>query len=145
VEPSFDTVSTADDLRTWCANAVREHASSIDPIRCPIGSLIYELDSTDHGLARAALKAGFARWEQAIANALGRIADRGGLRPEADPTRSAAGLLAAYQGGMLLADVHNDVAPLRHALDTALAATLQPAPRQRPSRTTARTQPDATH
>ncbi|MGV7852597.1 hypothetical protein PJM29_30985, partial [Mycobacterium kansasii] len=79
VEPSFDTVSTADDLRTWCANAVREHASSIDPIRCPIGSLIYELDSTDHGLARAALKAGFARWEQAIANALGRIADRGGL------------------------------------------------------------------
>lgn len=145
VEPSFDTVNTADDLRTWCANAIREHAASRDPIRCPIGSLIYELDSTDYSLARAALKAGFARWEQAIADALRRIAHCGGLRPDADPTSSAAGLLAAYQGGMLLADVNNNVTPLRHALDTALAATLQPAPPRRPPRTTARTKPGAKH
>lgn len=134
VQPSFDNVNTAADLRAWCADAVRAHAASDDPIRCPIGSLVYELDRSEDGPARATLKAGFARWEQVIADAYLRIADDGGLLPGTDPVALAAGLLAAYQGGMLLADVCGDVAPLRHALDTALVAAVGQPPQPRRSR-----------
>ncbi|BBZ55597.1 MULTISPECIES: TetR/AcrR family transcriptional regulator [Mycobacteriaceae] len=124
VQPSFGEVNTAADLRAWCADAIRAHAASDDPIRCPIGSLVYELDRSDDGPARATLKSGFARWEQVIADALQRVADNGGLLPGTEPVVLAAAFLAAYQGGMLMADVSGDVAPLRHALDTALAAAV---------------------
>ncbi|TDK92979.1 TetR/AcrR family transcriptional regulator [Mycolicibacterium mucogenicum] len=134
VEPSFDNVNTAADLRAWCADALRAHASSDDPIRCPIGSLVYELDRSADGPARAALRAGFGRWEQVIGDAFQRVAADGGLLPGTDPAVLAAGLLAAYQGGMLLADVSGDVAPLQNALDTALAAALGPPPKRRRSR-----------
>lgn len=130
VQPSFDDVHTAADLRAWCADAVRAHAASHEPIRCPIGSLVYELDRSDDGPARATLRSGFARWEQVLTEALQRVDDDGGLLPGTEPAVLAAGLLAAYQGGMLLADVSGDVAPLRHAMDTALTAVLGPLPRR---------------
>jgi AcrR family transcriptional regulator len=136
VQPSFDVISTPADVRSWCAEAVRGHASSDDPIRCPIGSLVYELDRADDGPARTALKTGFARWEQIFTQGFQRVADNGGLTPGSDPAVVAAGLLAAYQGGMLLADVSGDVAPLRHALDTVLAGAL--APQERLSRRASR-------
>ena len=69
-----------------------------------------------------------------IGDAFQRVAADGGLLPGTDPAVLAAGLLAAYQGGMLLADVSGDVAPLQHALDTALAAALGPPPKRKRSR-----------
>lgn len=125
IQPSFEAMSTAADVRAWCEDAVKAHASSDDPIRCPIGSLIYELDGND-GAARAALKAGFARWETLFAEGLRRVAEGGGLMIGADPSVLAAGLLAAYQGGLLLADLSGDVEPLRSALQTVITAALAP-------------------
>ena len=45
---------------------------------------------------------------------------QGGLDPDADPQALALGLLAAVQGGLLLAQAARSVAPLRMALDLAL-------------------------
>ena len=42
------------------------------------------------------------------------------LRPEADPERLAIGLLAAVQGGYLLAQTARDSEPMRIALDLAI-------------------------
>ncbi len=131
VQPSFGDVNTAADLRAWCTDAVRAHGASDDPIRCPIGSLVYELDRAEDGPARVTLKSGFARWEQVMADALRRVADSGGLLPGTEPAALAAALLAAYQGGMLLADVSGDVTPLGHALDTVLAAAVGPPPKRK--------------
>lgn len=131
VQPSFGDVNTAADLRAWRTGAVRAHAASDDPIRCPIGSLVYELDRAEDGPARVTLKSGFARWEQVMADALRRVADSGGLLPGTEPAALAAALLAAYQGGMLLADVSGDVTPLGHALDTVLAAAVGPPPKRK--------------
>lgn len=125
MQPSFDAMSTAADVRAWCDDAVRSYASSNDPIRCPIGSLVHELDQ-DEGPARDALKAGFARWEALFVKGLQRVADSGGLIAGADPKLLAHGLLAAYQGGVLLADVSGDVEPLRRALETLTATALVP-------------------
>jgi AcrR family transcriptional regulator len=125
MQPSFADMSTAADVRAWCDDAVRAYASSNDPIRCPIGSLVHELDKD--GPARAALKAGFARWEALFAEGLRRVAGNGGLRAGTDPDMLAGGLLAAYQGGVLLADARGDVEPLRRALETVTSAALAPA------------------
>ncbi|MGB6207023.1 TetR/AcrR family transcriptional regulator [Mycobacterium sp.] len=126
MQPSFAEMSTAADVRAWCDDAVRVYASSTDPIRCPIGSLVHELDQDD-GPARDALKAGFARWEALFAEGLRRVADNGGLLADTDPAMLAGGLLAAYQGGVLLADASGDVEPLRRALTALTAAALIPA------------------
>lgn len=123
LHPSLQAMSTADDVRGWCAEAVAYHASSQGPIRCPIGSLVYELDN-DAQHARLALGAGFARWEAMLVEALRRVAANGGLAAGADPALVATGLLAAYQGGMLIADAAGDVMPLQRALQAVLATAL---------------------
>ncbi|HEY2500083.1 MAG TPA: TetR/AcrR family transcriptional regulator [Mycobacterium sp.] len=124
--PSFDTMSTAADLHAWCEDTVNTCASSDDGTRCPIGSLIHELDQ-ESGPARQALQAGFARWEALMAQGLQRVAENGGLTAGTDATALAGGLLAAFQGGLLLADITGDVQPLRRALETAIAGALTPA------------------
>jgi AcrR family transcriptional regulator len=135
IQPSFDTMSTADDVRAWCEDATRQSASSTGSVRCPIGSLVYQLEP-DAVTARAALRAGFARWEEIFAGGLRRVADNGGLQAGTDPSVLAAGLLAAYQGGLLLADVSGNVEPLRRALQTVTDAALAPPSKARRRLTT---------
>lgn len=91
-----------------------------------IGSLINQLDENDQ-MARLALQAGFNRWEHLRQGGLQRVADGGGLTAPAGARTLAAALLAAYQGGMLLADVSGDVAPLRRALRGVTGVALVPA------------------
>jgi AcrR family transcriptional regulator len=123
---SFDTMSSAADVHAWCEETINAYASSNDAMRCPIGSLIHELDS-DSEPARNALQAGFARWEGLMAEGLQRVADNGGLTAGTDASALAGGLLAAFQGGLLLAEMTGDVQPLRRALETAVAGALTPA------------------
>jgi hypothetical protein len=59
--------------------------------------------------------------------------EAGRVSAEADPTRLAYLLLSALQGGMLLAQIARDIAPLKEALQAAIdyvqtfAAPLPPA------------------
>ncbi|HEX3606504.1 MAG TPA: TetR/AcrR family transcriptional regulator [Candidatus Dormibacteraeota bacterium] len=86
---------------------------------CPIGSLASELADVDPE-ARAALVESFDRWEGAIRDGLRAMHRRGELRDGADPDRLALGILAALQGGLLLAQLRRDTAPLEAALDTVI-------------------------
>lgn len=86
---------------------------------CPIGSLASEIADTDPE-ARKELVAGFARWEGAIRDGLSAMRERGELRPDADPVRLALAVLAALQGGLLLAQTRRDTAALEAGLDTTL-------------------------
>ncbi|WP_372457851.1 MULTISPECIES: TetR family transcriptional regulator C-terminal domain-containing protein [Mycobacteriaceae] len=74
--------------------------------------------------ARRALSAGFARWEELLTEALRRLDAGGHLHTGADPTLLAAGLLAAYQGGMLLSNVEGRIVPMRRALQVAVSAAV---------------------
>ena len=123
LQPSLQAMSNADDVRGWCTAAVAYHESSQGPIRCPIGSLVYELDN-DAADAQLALGAGFARWEAMLAEALRRVGANGCLAAGVDPALLAIGLLAAYQGGMLIADATGNVMPLQRALQAVLATAL---------------------
>jgi AcrR family transcriptional regulator len=86
---------------------------------CPIGSLGSELADTD-AHARRELAGGFRRWETSIANGLREMRARGELVPDADPDDLALAVLAAAQGGILLAQIHRETRPLETALDTII-------------------------
>jgi hypothetical protein len=70
--------------------------------------------------ARAALRLAFNRWSAGIAGGLHRMRERGELRPDADPDRLAVAVLAALQGGLLLAQIERSPDSLVIALDTVL-------------------------
>lgn len=120
--PVLDAMAAPDDVRTWCRMAAELHEHAEDPVRCPIGTLVHELGEDDP-LARQTLAAGFARWRACLAAGLGRVDAAGGLAGGVDADRLATGLLAAYQGGVLLAAACDDVGLLRDAL----AACAEPA------------------
>lgn len=122
LQPTLAAMSAAEDVHAWCDEVVAFHATSPEAIRCPIGSLIGQLD--DNVAARRALQDGFTRWEELLRAGLQRVADNSGLT--ADAGRLAAALLAAYQGGLLLADLAGDVAPLQRALRGVTDAALRP-------------------
>jgi AcrR family transcriptional regulator len=86
---------------------------------CHIGSLASELSDLDPA-ARSGLAAAFERWISAIRDGLQAMQDRGELRADADVRQLACALMAAVEGGLLLAKAQRDVAPLEAALDTVI-------------------------
>jgi hypothetical protein len=87
---------------------------------CPLGSLSSEL-SDDHPWARDALAASFTAWSEAIRAGLAAMIDNGSLPRDTDPGRLALALLAAVQGGLLLAQAQHTTDALEAALDTVIA------------------------
>jgi TetR/AcrR family transcriptional repressor of nem operon len=86
---------------------------------CHIGTLASELSDLDPA-ARSGLAAAFGRWISAIRDGLQAMQDRGELRADADVPRLAYALMAAVEGGLLLAKAQRDLAALEAALDTVI-------------------------
>jgi TetR/AcrR family transcriptional regulator, transcriptional repressor for nem operon len=86
---------------------------------CALGSMAIELSDQDDR-ARSALADTFAEWQTLIAAGLQRMKDKGTLSGKADPAALATGLMAALQGGYLLAQTTHDTAAMEIALDMAL-------------------------
>jgi TetR/AcrR family transcriptional repressor of nem operon len=99
---------------------------------CPLGSLVGEL-AEPFPDCRADLVGGFDQWEAVIREGLQAMWDRGELRRTADPDRLATVLLAAVEGGMLLAQLRRDTAPLKTALDDVLDRIENLRPRRAPA------------
>jgi TetR/AcrR family transcriptional regulator, transcriptional repressor for nem operon len=87
---------------------------------CPLGSLGGQLAEADPA-ARTLIADGFARWSGAIADGLRARQAAGHLPAGTSPDDLAVTLLAALQGGLLLAQVQRDTRPLDTALKTILA------------------------
>jgi TetR/AcrR family transcriptional regulator, transcriptional repressor for nem operon len=87
---------------------------------CPIGSLVGQLAEQDAD-ARAAIAAGFERWEAHLRDGLTRMKTRGKLREDADPAALATATMASLQGGLLLTQVRRDPNQIRIALKAARA------------------------
>jgi AcrR family transcriptional regulator len=88
---------------------------------CPLGSLGGQFAEGDDPQARALIAAGFEQWSAAISDGLRALHAAGHLRADLDPDDLAVTLLAAVQGGLLLAQVQRDTRPLETAVDTVLA------------------------
>lgn len=86
---------------------------------CSLGSLASEIIKTDLDV-HDELAGAFDQWRAIFRDGLQRMQDQRRLSAAADPTRLANLLLAAFQGGMLLAQVAQEITPLRDALQTAV-------------------------
>ena len=95
------------------------HSAPGGPFACPLGTMAAELKNDEK--FRPLLDAAFRQWEAPLARGLHMMQDRGALVADADPERLATAVIAALQGGMLLARVRGDITPLRDALDSAIA------------------------
>jgi AcrR family transcriptional regulator len=112
-------VSSLRGLERWRDALVRRNALSDGAYGCPLGSLASELVDRDDDI-RLAFARHFEEWLGLLATGLDRMRTSGVLRPDADPYRLATGLMAALQGGYLLAQTARDVAPMKIALDMAV-------------------------
>jgi len=119
-EPLLAAIASIDDLRAWRDKIVTITEDAGCQGGCPLGSLGSELAELDH-VAREDVAAGCIRWETAIRACLQSMRDRGQLVPESDPGQLATAVLAALQGGLLLAQIERSVRPLAAALDVMIS------------------------
>jgi TetR/AcrR family transcriptional repressor of nem operon len=117
------SVSTWDDLSAWADGMVAMIERRRSRGGCPIGTLAAAVADTDEAL-RQALSEAFGTWREAISGALLRLRDNGFLAGDADLNALSTIMLAAIQGGLLLAKTTRDSGQLRTALHGAIG-TLQ--------------------
>jgi AcrR family transcriptional regulator len=118
-EPWLRRIDSVAGIRAWRDYLVSTMRRRECRGGCQLGSLAGELSDLDPA-ARSDLAATFGRWISAIRDGLQAMQDRGELRADADVTRLACALMAAAEGGQLLAKTLRDVAPLEAALDTVI-------------------------
>jgi TetR/AcrR family transcriptional regulator, transcriptional repressor for nem operon len=116
----LERLSSYRGLVRWRDALVQANALQNGAYGCALGSMANELaDSDDQAVVSLAQL--FAQWEGLLAAGLRRMQDKGSLSPEADPGQLATGLMAALQGGYLLARTAHNCRPMEVALDLALA------------------------
>ena len=113
-------LGTVEGMRAWRDMVIDAARANGGKGGCPLGSLGGQLAETDPE-ARALIAAGFARWSAAIGGGLRSPQSAGRLPAGVTPDDLAVTLLAALQGGLLLAQVQRDTRPLETAVDTILA------------------------
>ncbi len=118
-QPELDAFHSMAGLRRWRDRVLTLDAQFGCARGCPLGRLASELAGSDRA-AREGLVAGFAIWQDRLARGLRAMQERGELPADADPDALALALLAAAQGGLLLAQTSRSVTPLQAALDVTL-------------------------
>ena len=101
---------------------------------CSLGSLASEIIKTDLDV-HDELAGAFDQWRAIFSEGIQHMQRSGRIGPKANPTQLANLLLAAFQGGMLLSQIAQDIAPLKDATDAAIdylaTFALSPAPSER--------------
>jgi TetR/AcrR family transcriptional regulator, transcriptional repressor for nem operon len=115
-QPSL-TDETCVDPRRWRNEVVSAFNRSAVGT-CPLGTFAGQVGA-DPELGDA-LRSQFERWQTGIADLIRRAAAASRLPADIDADAAALMLLAAQQGGTVLAQLHGDAAPLSLALDGAL-------------------------
>jgi AcrR family transcriptional regulator len=113
----FTHFDSLDSLREWAGFYIAYERSYQEG--CTLGSLASEIIKTDLDV-RTELADAFTQWRDIFRDGLERMQSLGRISREADPTQLAHLLLSAFQGGMLLAQVARDIAPLNDALTAAI-------------------------
>jgi TetR/AcrR family transcriptional regulator, transcriptional repressor for nem operon len=113
-------LGSVEGLQAWRDMVIAAARSAGGRGGCPLGSLGCQLAESDPQ-ARALVAAGFERWSAAISDGLRALHAAGHLPAGIDPDDLAVTLLAALQGGLLLAQVQRNTRPLETAVGTVLA------------------------
>lgn len=106
-------------LERWADTIIHLNSLQNGAYGCALGSLVSARAAQDP-TSRGKLAETFAEWEQFISAGLRRMQENGTLREEADPDQLATAVMAALQGGYLLAQTAQDVEPMRVSMQMAL-------------------------
>jgi AcrR family transcriptional regulator len=106
-------------LERWRDAMVQRNTIVAGAHGCILGSLAIEVADRDDR-ARRTLRADFQAWERLLVDGLERMRENGVLSTDADPEALATGIMAALQGGYLLAQTAHDSEPMAIALDMAI-------------------------
>ena len=112
-------VRTLAGLRRWRDALVQASALQDGSYGCALGGMSIELSDIDEQ-SRTALSETFQAWERLLVDTLTRLQVLGVLSAEASPADLGTGLLAALQGGYVLAQSAHSSKPMGIALDMAL-------------------------
>jgi len=124
VEHQRRALSGDDGVAAWRAMVIAGARHDQARGGCPLGSLAGQLAESDPE-ARALIAAGFERWSTAIREGLGALHAADKLAPGIDPDDLATTVLAAVQGGTLLAQVQRSSRPFETAVNTLLALVIR--------------------
>jgi AcrR family transcriptional regulator len=116
---SLARLDSLEALRSWRDVVVEAARYENGAGGCPLGSLSSEL-SDEHPWAREALLTAFGAWSDVISDGLNAMIAQGVLRPGADAHRLGLALLAALQGGLVLAQAQHTTEALEAGMDTVL-------------------------
>jgi TetR/AcrR family transcriptional repressor of nem operon len=106
-------------LELWRDALVQNSQLNDGAYGCSLGSMANELSDTNDE-ARALLDDTLRNWEQLLVDGFNRMIESGVLRSDADPEKLAVGMMAALQGGYVLAQAAHDAAPMATALNMAI-------------------------
>lgn len=127
----FGGFHTIEMFRKWSAFYIAYERAYREG--CSLGSLASEIIKTDLDVHDELANA-FDQWRGIFRDGIQHMQRLGTLRADADPAQQANLLLGAFQGGMLLAQVAQDITPLKDALQAAIdhLETFATAPPDRP-------------
>jgi TetR/AcrR family transcriptional regulator, transcriptional repressor for nem operon len=106
-------------LDRWRRAVIQRVTVRRGALGCELGSLSTELSDRDED-ARVDLDAHLTSWISLLTGALERMRANGTLRQEADTQALATGIMAALQGGYVLAQAARDPGPMEIALELAM-------------------------
>lgn len=112
-------VDSLSGLERWCRAVLQRVTARRGALGCELGSLSTELSDQDEA-ARIDLDALLTSWISLLTAALERMKANGTLSENADPPTLATGIMAALQGGYVLAQAAHDPGPMRIALELAM-------------------------
>jgi TetR/AcrR family transcriptional repressor of nem operon len=113
-------ITTIAGLDTWRDNLVAANRQRGGAFGCVLATMVSQLaDHDEH--ARIQVAGYFAEWRRLIATTLRRMQTGGQLRRDAAPDELATGLIAALQGGYVLAQASRNVDHMATAIEMALA------------------------
>lgn len=116
----LQAVTSVADLERWRDGLVTGNGRRSGAFGCVLGAMVSRLADRDE--SRRLVPAGyFAEWQRLAADALRRLQTRGELGRDANPDELATGLIAALQGGYVLAQASRDVDDMAAAIDMALS------------------------
>jgi len=125
-EPHLSDLTTWPAWYAWRDAVVRRYRAQ--GVNCPLGVLITELGRTTPA-AQALTAQLLDQWQAALRAGVAHMREAGEIDARLDPDRTAAALVAAVQGGVVILMSTGRITHLEAALDTTLGLLRGGSPR----------------
>ena len=114
-EELLANLSSLAGIEAWLEQIGADQRAGLYEDGCPIGNLASELSGQNEEL-RQSLQATFAHWETRLTEGLRSMRAKGQLRPDVSPEALSMFVVAAVEGGLLLAKTQRSPSPLEASL-----------------------------